>query len=145
MMIGIFSETDELFLFSFTIPLDDALILWGRIDMLGCNLESRDAKCMTFVFYSLTETPDCVRLRYVLVQLILFSQLHPSKDTYSWRSCSLIASCSYSTFLAYYRSTTKKSSSTIDSLGWEILESASLASCLRIYSGVCGWLIGRGC
>ena len=67
MMIGIFSETDELFLFGLTIPLDDALVLRAGIDMLGGYLQGRNTKGMPFIFYALTKTIHSVRLRYIFV------------------------------------------------------------------------------
>ena len=77
--------------------------------MFGGHLNGSDAQGVSLVLLWLPESNTGELLSQVLVQLVMFSELHRGRGTNYRLSCSVMASCS--TFLCSSCSWMKKSSS----------------------------------
>lgn len=89
MVIAIFAETDEIFLFGLAIPLYDALVLGAGVDMLRGHLEGGYAKFVAFVLDGFFIGERGEGEGDVLEEFVLLAQLILAKaGTYYWRRSS---------------------------------------------------------
>jgi hypothetical protein len=136
-VVEVFAQTDELFLFGLSVPFYDASVLRAGVDVGVGYFEGGDAFCVAAVLHGIAESVCEEGALYVFEEFVLFSELNVIKVTCSCRSCSVTASSIYCMCLAYSFSTMKKSSSAASSSGRLSLLSAYLESWRFRSSGVC--------
>ena len=105
--------------------------------MSRCNFKTSDTQGMPFILDRFSKRTISKFLCKILIQFMMFSKLYHKIFTYSWLSCSLIASCS--AFFIYSFSTMKKSSFFIFYFYGYIYCIVCLANSFLIYSGSTLW------